>query len=231
MLRSLNTLVGYTIHAFDGPVGRVETFFCDDATWIVRYAVVDTGEWLQSRRVLLTMASFDAIDELSREMRVDRLTREQVRNSPDIDLAQPVSRQHQIELHTYYGWAEYWAISEDQQIEGLLNSVPEIAEDAPPPEEEARDPHLRNVTEIEDYTVQALDGEIGPIESLTVDDTDWVIQQLVVDGETVASGKKFAIPTTVIQQVEWAEAMVYADVLLEDLTSDQAFEASSASMS
>ena len=55
MRRSLNDLVGYTIRASDGEIGKVHEFYFDDDGWAIRYAVVDTGGWLNiGRRVLIS---------------------------------------------------------------------------------------------------------------------------------------------------------------------------------
>ncbi len=229
MLRNLNTLFGYSIRALDGDIGTIESFFFDDATWIVRYAIVETGDWLQRRRVLLAASLLDVPDELSQEIPMGQLTREYVRHSPDIDLAQPVSRQQQVELHTYYDWPQYWIDSEEQESKGLLSSVPEIAEDNPPAskEEDIGDPHLRNLREIERYMVQGLDGEIGEVESLTADTESWIIQQLVVNGDDIKPGKKILIPTSLVQQIEWAESRIFVDILRDTIKENPEFDTAS----
>jgi hypothetical protein len=53
MLRSLEELQGYTIHAMDGDIGTVHAFLFDDNTWAMRYLVVDTGAWLPGSRCSL----------------------------------------------------------------------------------------------------------------------------------------------------------------------------------
>ncbi|MEZ4558799.1 MAG: hypothetical protein R2854_20600 [Caldilineaceae bacterium] len=40
-----------------------------------------------------------------------KLTQEDVNESPDISLNEPVSRQHEIALHDYYSWPYYWTPS------------------------------------------------------------------------------------------------------------------------
>ena len=37
-----------------------------------------------------------------------KLTRQQVRDSPNIDAHKPVSRQHEIQYLRYYGYPTYW---------------------------------------------------------------------------------------------------------------------------
>lgn len=62
MLRSTNDLEGYTIRATDGAIGKVEDFYFDDETWVIRYLVVDTGTWLSSRNVLISPISIGTPD-------------------------------------------------------------------------------------------------------------------------------------------------------------------------
>ena len=49
MLRHESDVEGYAIHASDGLVGTVSDFLFDDAVWMVRWLVVDTGHWLPGR--------------------------------------------------------------------------------------------------------------------------------------------------------------------------------------
>jgi hypothetical protein len=100
MLRSVKDLRGYKILATDGEIGKVHEFYFDDATWTIRYLVVNTGSWLFERRVLLSPI---VLGQPYWQMRVFpvALTRMQVKNSPSIETDKPVSRQQEIELHQY----------------------------------------------------------------------------------------------------------------------------------
>jgi len=84
MLRSLNDLEGYDIRATDGLVGHVKDFFFDDETWVVRYLVVEAGSWLSSRMVLISPIAIGQPNWTDKVLPVS-ITREQVKNSPDID--------------------------------------------------------------------------------------------------------------------------------------------------
>jgi hypothetical protein len=44
-LRSAAAVTGYDVHASDGDIGHVSGMLIDDATWAVRYLVVDTSNW------------------------------------------------------------------------------------------------------------------------------------------------------------------------------------------
>ncbi len=107
MLRSVDNLIGFSLGASDGEIGRVHSFLFDYGDWAIHYLVVDTGRWLPGRKVLIPTKVLDQPDWQDRVFRVD-LTKEQVRDSPQIDAEAPVSRQREIELHEHYGWVPYW---------------------------------------------------------------------------------------------------------------------------
>ena len=57
MLRSAKDIEDCTIGATDGAIGKVEDCYFDDEAWVIRYLVVDTGEWLSSRKVLISRSA------------------------------------------------------------------------------------------------------------------------------------------------------------------------------
>ncbi len=107
MLRSTKDLQGYAIHATDGTIGHLKDFYFDDEMWIVRYLVVDTGKCLEGRKVLISPIAIGQPNWEENVLPVT-LTKEQVKNSPDIDTDKPVSRQHEIHYFGYYGYPFYW---------------------------------------------------------------------------------------------------------------------------
>ena len=107
MLRNASAINGYAIEASDGLLGTVSDFLFDDAGWLVRWLVVDTGNWLSGRKVLLPPSALGHLDRKEREFSV-RLTMQQVKDSPDIDTDRPVSRQIETNIYDYYGWNPYW---------------------------------------------------------------------------------------------------------------------------
>lgn len=112
MLRSMHEFKSYTIGATDGEIGHVSDFFFEDRGWIIRYLVVETGSWLLSRKVLLSPFSLMEADWMHKRLPT-RITREQVKNSPDIDTHMPVSRQHEIQTANYYGYPYYYCYQND----------------------------------------------------------------------------------------------------------------------
>lgn len=107
MLHNTKELYGLKLTATDGEIGHVKDFYIDDKSWAVRYIIVDTGNWLSSRLVLLSPRSFGKLDTAGKCLSV-ALTKKQIEDSPSIDTHLPVSRQYEQEYHRYYGWPGYW---------------------------------------------------------------------------------------------------------------------------
>ncbi len=85
-----------------GAIGQVTDFLFDDESWVVRYLVVQTGEWLSDRSVLISPIAIGHPARSYRTLRVP-MTTDQVRNSPSVDTHEPVSRQYELEYFGYYG--------------------------------------------------------------------------------------------------------------------------------
>jgi uncharacterized protein YrrD len=81
MKRNLKSLIGFTMGATDGEIGKVRDFYFDDHSWTIRYLVVETGGWLSGRKVLI---SPEAVLKENRDKHVFpvNLTMEQIKNSP-----------------------------------------------------------------------------------------------------------------------------------------------------
>jgi hypothetical protein len=103
LLRRFNDIRALTIGASDGGIGTVDDVYFDDASWTVRYVVVDTGRWLPGRHVLLSPAVLRGFDGPGRQIKT-HLRRSEVEASPSVDTARPVSRQHEIALQRHYGY-------------------------------------------------------------------------------------------------------------------------------
>src|SRR5271154_4540342 len=107
MLWNASAINGYAIAASDGRIGTVSDFLFDDASWSVRWLVVDTGHWLSGRKVLLPPSVLGQLDAKEEELSV-KLTKQQIKDSPEIDTDRPVSRQMETSVYDYYGWSPYW---------------------------------------------------------------------------------------------------------------------------
>ena len=96
MVRRAGGLRGYTPVATNGAIGSVEDQCFDDERRTVRYLVADTGGWLSGRRVLLSPYAIGRIDLGERRLALT-LPQDLIRDSPPVDTALPISRQHEEE--------------------------------------------------------------------------------------------------------------------------------------
>jgi hypothetical protein len=78
------------------------------------------GTWRKRRDVVLPIAAVEQPDWAKRIFHA-RLTKEQVRDSPDVDSEKPVSRQQEIAMEEYWGKMAYWAFA---QMETALQCQP-----------------------------------------------------------------------------------------------------------
>src|SRR6185312_15663693 len=107
MMWDASAINGYAVEANDGRLGTVSDLLFEDVGWVVRWLVVDTGNWLPGRRVLLPLSALGHPDQTLRHFPV-KLTMQQVKNGPDVDTDQPVSRQIEARVYASYGWDPHW---------------------------------------------------------------------------------------------------------------------------
>jgi uncharacterized protein YrrD len=106
-LRSTNEVNGYQIQASDGEIGHVADFLIDDKAWFIRHLVVNTGNWLSGRQVLVAPPWIKKIRWAEKSVYFS-LTQDSVRNSPpfDPDLLDIETYEEQM-LNHYQSWFSY----------------------------------------------------------------------------------------------------------------------------
>jgi sporulation protein YlmC with PRC-barrel domain len=225
MLNDASDIQGYTIAATDGDIGTVSDLLFEDTTWLVRWLVVDTGNWLPGRKVLLPVSVLGRLDPAAGRFPV-KLTVQQIKDSPDIDTDRPVSRQMETNIYDYYGWSPYWSTGFYMGGYGYGGGVPlslpnrkttdgGMAHD---------DKHLRSVAEITGYHIHAKDGDIGHISDVLLEDADWSIHYLTVDTSNWLGGKKVLISPRSVKTIDWAERTVGLDVDRARVENSPAYE-------
>jgi hypothetical protein len=223
MLRSVNHTIGFTIRATDGDIGKVSEFYFDDRHWAVRYLVVNTGNWLAERLVLVSPIAISTMEWENHRLDV-QLTRSQVEKSPDIDTRKTVSRQHESDYFLYYGYPSYWdgpyIWGRAQQPAGLLNA----AAIAAVPPSAATESHLRGTREVTGYHIEAIDGKLGHVENFIMDDETWAIRYLVVNTSNWGLGRKLLVAPNWVERVSWEDSKVAVDLSLLTLKNSPEFD-------
>ena len=236
MLRSVNDLIGFRLVATDGEIGYVKEFYFDDQCWALRYIVVNTGNWLAERQVLVSPFAVSQVDWENRQLRV-ALTKSQVEKSPDIDTHKPVSRQMEASYADYYGYPYYWGspflwgalsfpLLTSQQSIGAIAAAGESAATTvgTKAEDLGDDVHLRSTQEVSAYSIAATDGELGYVEDFILEEDSWAIRYLVIDTHKWWAGKKVMIAPQWIASIDWAQASVHVRLTREGIKQSPTYD-------
>lgn len=62
MLRKLDSLLGFKVQGKEDELGKVSDFYFDQDKFILRYLVIDTGNWLKHELTLVSTDAFEKID-------------------------------------------------------------------------------------------------------------------------------------------------------------------------
>ena len=171
-------------------------------------------------KVLLPLSVLGRPDRILRHFPVKR-TMQQVRESPDVDTDQPVSRQMEANVYDYYCWDPYWSGSFLPMSNAmatpfaaprrLSSSKPRDAGRADASLNEG-DPHLRSVAAVTGYHIHATDGEIGHVEDFLVEDAGWSIRYIKVDTRNWWPGERVLIAPGSVREIDWADSLIHLDV-------------------
>jgi len=213
MLYRLEKMLGMSLSAVDGEIGTVKDIYFEDDKWVIRYFIVQTGNWMEDLKVLVSPIAVESIDWAKRTIR-SRLTRQQVRNCPGFDADKPIYRQNEMAYFAHYGYPTYWdgdllwgaTPSPSSVAVGSLNA--RIPDRAVTP----FDPHLRSLREINGYHIHAKDGSIGHLEDFLIDEENWAIRLVIVDTHNWLPGRHVTIPPRWILALRWKDKRVDIDV-------------------
>lgn len=226
MLRSIQDLEGYSVSATDGDVGHVKDCYFDDEAWVIRYFVVGTGEWLSSRRVLISPLAIGHPTWADKTLPLS-ITREQVKNSPHVDTDKPVSRQHEVAYFGYYGYPYYWGgtglwgaasypgtLLTGAGYDGIDGEYKRRQANATSREgvHQPTDQHLRSCNVVSKYRVHASDGDLGHVKGMLVDERTWSIRYMIVNTGNWWLGHSVIISPEWIDKVSWTNEEVSIDL-------------------
>jgi hypothetical protein len=214
MLRDVNHIRGFRIHATDGDIGHVREFYFDDREWMIRYLVADTGKWLPGRQVLISPAALIKLDWTEKRIYVD-LTTEQVKSSPEIGQHLPVTRKHEFALHKHYGWEIYWTGNSELHLEADVQPDSVSDDDAV---------HLQSTDFLRGFFVHAVDGEFGSLENFLIDDDSWTIRYFVIGTQHYVVGKTVLICPDWIKRFNAASRTISVNLTREQIKTSPEYD-------
>lgn len=92
-------LVGYSVEAADGSIGKIDEATAEAGA---SYVVVDTGPWIFGSRVVLPARLIESIDHDEKRVTIDR-TREEIKSAPTVQEVFPAdSPEVRENLGDYY---------------------------------------------------------------------------------------------------------------------------------
>lgn len=216
MLIAAQAMLDTPVDASDGSVGSLADLLVDDETWDVRYLLLQTGGWLRNRQVLM---SPNMVGDARWEQNLLRLEmdRARVQASPEIDMDLPITRAEETVLARHFDWQPYWetvgappAAPQDE-----TRDVAEIGDG---------DPSLCEVRRLLGYGIESLDGEIGHLDDLIVDDLAWVVRYLVIDTEQKWPGRRVLVATNWVDHADWEERKIRIDLIRDKIQDSPQFD-------
>jgi sporulation protein YlmC with PRC-barrel domain len=206
MFMKSSELIGRSVRATNGNIGEIKDLYFDIMERKLRYFAIDTGGWMSSRQSLIPPSAFTHYDPSSKKMNVN-LTKEQVENSPDVDVDLPISRGMEENLAQHYQLPNYWeakqgevlrapeeeriVVSRGEQTAVMIDRHgAQMKTDTIPGAQ-----NLFSARNLFKYDVRSVDGkDLGDIEDLIIDNTGWHISYLVLDTGRLTPGKKVLVP-------------------------------------
>lgn len=195
MIKSAKNIIGCSVRAGNDNVGNIRDIYIDGASYTIRYIVIDTG-LIFSKCVLVS--PFDLGAEFAKRDNVLKVhvTKNAIKNAPDIDFDKCISRKKEEELRLYYKWPLYWKNTEAKPI--IENG--DSQKDKTGKQSER---NLRSFNEISKYRIHAQDGDIGTVEDMICDVNKWQIVKIKIGTYDWLKGKKVLISCENIRSIEW----------------------------
>ncbi len=214
MLWNASSLNGYPIKATDGLSGTVSDVMYQDTDWAIRWLVVDLGDWLSGRRVLLPISALGSPDPEAHHLPV-RLTMRQIEQSPDIDTSMPLSQKTDVQACDHFDLPH----GRDQFLWAGQEGRPADVAEAPPGtaatgevKTAAREGRVRSMLEVTGNSIEATDGDIGHAEDFLIDIAAWQVRYLVVHTSSWWAGEKLLVSPLSIDWIDWARCIIHLDV-------------------
>jgi hypothetical protein len=205
MLIAAKKMYGIPLEGADGRVGTLSDILFDDNSWRLRHLVVNLDRWFLGQQVLLDPNVIERMEWSDRKMLV-HLTKEQARQSPNVDTDLPVARREIQEAAHLLVWEAYWT--------SVLDTLPEME----------GDPHLRSTKMLTGLHLHCTDGQLGHVVDFLIDDQQWSVGELLVDTRNWWPGKRVLIEPSLVERIDWVEREIWLSLPRGQVEDRPAFE-------
>jgi hypothetical protein len=193
VIRILKQIHGCHVRAADGDVGKVTDCYFDEASWTVRYFVVELSSGNQ--RSLVEPDSIEIFDADSRTLHL-KLDSTAVERRPSPEMIRTVSKQYEVEYYRNYSYLTSWM--GPQFGSGTSPGGGTTAQASV----ESSGTRLRSAVEVGGYHIQATDREIGHLVDLLADSASWQISGAIIDTSKLPWGKLVLLKPEAIKSIE-----------------------------
>jgi hypothetical protein len=221
MILGIKELRKYEVSARNGVIGEVDDFYFDDFDWSLRYLVIAGNEEMGGRKLLISTVALHRPDSNNNQLSID-LSKEILKNSPEVTFERPVTREEEVALHSYYDWPFYWEAAG-------ISAYPfvEMVTDMKKQEEENEGVHpLRSAKQMLGLGIRARDGSIGSVDDFLVEDEKWNMLYIVVDTGAWLPGKKVLLSPQWVEKIRWGESDVEVDLSQETIKNSPEYDPS-----
>lgn len=216
MIRSFNELINKPIKALDGEIGKLHDMFFDDRNWNLRCFIVELGFGLPGKKVVITPSSVTLFDGTVPQI---NLTKDEIRSCPGSDSVKPVSQQEyeriQLLSNVSSNYEGMWSGSQSVSPAIALQEAGDHFND---------NPHLRSSKIIQGYKLLSLNGAVGTIEDILIDDFIWQIRFWIVTLHDNHESGPFLLSPHWIEGIEWALSSVSIGIESKTLLNQPLFD-------
>ncbi|MFO7755418.1 MAG: hypothetical protein R6V34_05490 [Bacteroidales bacterium] len=226
MKQSLKKLRAYSVEAMDGPKGKVRDFLFDEDRWVIRCLEADYGRLLGKKKVLIPKTFMQVPDTYNEKFPVN-LEGKDIEACPGLDEKVPASRAYEAELNRHLGIDNYWMYD----FSGMGSSMlyPPRPLKIPPKvvSEKNLETSLRSFDEVKGYRIKAIDGIMGHIDDIIVDDKDWQIIYIIADTSNwLPWSKKVMLPLDFLEDISYIEQQVRIELKKEIIKNAPEYDSS-----
>jgi sporulation protein YlmC with PRC-barrel domain len=231
MFQSLRQMTGYTVRSKDGQqIGTVSDFLFDDMRWVIRYMAVDTNSDMGGKRVLLSPVVISKLDQDRRSISI-QVESDQIAASPATGSSDPVTRQHEVQIHEFYRWPAYWEeAAEVPPVEAGMSGWPvtemmtEVEAQRKEQGKGKQNPSIRSLEGTFGFTVQSRDGEdAGTLHDLIVHEQNWRISYMIVSTDGILPGRKVVLSPASVVEFDWENEVLVLGLSRETIRNGQEY--------
>lgn len=221
MLRSVKNLHSAQVTGNDGTIGTVERYMFDDVSWLIRYFIVNGKGDFEGKSIVVPSELFIRYRWEDESLDI-HLHNSSIEESPEIEKRLPDTKLDEDVLIREFGWAGKRDIREKEKRIGVIQTYGKHKKEGPVKRSvnqidkglwgsrggmlssskgPSRNGGLINSQKLLECSVYSRDQELGPVDDVAVDDSNWKIQYIIVLPYEKVSHQRILVYTDWVEEV------------------------------